>query len=79
MCKKSVTTIVCLTNASYTNFIETTNQGHKMTLAKQIDTAIANQDIPTLKHLMKQMSEKQAKANNTRLMNNAAKVFGWQR
>ena len=52
-----------------------------MTLAQiaQIDKAIASQDIPELKHLMKQMTEKQAKANNTRLMNNAAKVFGWQR
>ena len=50
-----------------------------MKLTDQIDAAITAQDIPTLKHLMKQMSEKQAKAQNTRLMSNAAKVFGWQR
>ena len=55
------------------------NQGNKMKLTDQIDAAITAQDIPTLKHLMKQMSEKQAKAQNTRLMSNAAKVFGWQR
>ena len=48
-------------------------------LIKQIDAALKANDTDTLKHLMKQMTEKQSKANNTRLMNNAAKVFGWQR
>jgi hypothetical protein len=65
----------------YTNFIETTNQGHKMTqdLINQFTQALAAYDRAELKHLYKSLTEEQAKANNIRLMNNAAKVFGLQR
>jgi hypothetical protein len=49
-------------NLPYTNFIETTNQGHKMIqqLINQFTQALAAYDRAELKHLYKSLTEDQA-------------------